>query len=59
MVCTSSRTIQMIAKRTKLDLSHSSFDAGSAQGHFTSGGMDDRMLSTLPPVLRPKVVPRS
>jgi len=28
-------------------------------GHFTSGGMEERMASTLPPVLRPKVVPRS
>ena len=27
--------------------------------HSAIGGMDDRMLSTLPPVLRPKVVPRS
>ena len=29
------------------------------QGHFTSGGIDDRIESTLPPVLRPKMVPRS
>ncbi len=29
------------------------------QGHFTTGGMLERMLSTLPPVFRPKVVPRS
>ena len=28
-------------------------------GHFTTGGMEDRMLVTLPPVLRPNVVPRS
>src|SRR5262245_24713615 len=28
-------------------------------GHFTTGGMEDRMDSTLPPVLRPKMVPRS
>ena len=28
-------------------------------GHFTSGGIDDRIESTLPPVLRPKMVPRS
>ena len=28
-------------------------------GHFTTGGIDDRMLSTLPPVFRPKIVPRS
>ena len=28
-------------------------------GHFTSGGMDDRIESTLPPVLSPKIVPRS
>jgi len=28
-------------------------------GHFTSGGMDERIESTLPPVFRPKIVPRS
>jgi CubicO group peptidase (beta-lactamase class C family) len=28
-------------------------------GHFTSGGIDDRIESTLPPVFSPKVVPRS
>jgi hypothetical protein len=28
-------------------------------GHFTSGGIDDKIESTLPPVLRPKMVPRS
>ena len=28
-------------------------------GHFTSGGIDDRIESTLPPVFRPKMVPRS
>ena len=28
-------------------------------GQRTSGGIEDRMASTLPPVLRPKVVPRS
>ena len=28
-------------------------------GHFTSGGIDDRIELTLPPVLRPKTVPRS
>ncbi|MGX1199008.1 hypothetical protein ACSSVQ_002992 [Parvibaculum sp. MBR-TMA-1.3b-4.2] len=28
-------------------------------GHFTSGGMEDRIEVTLPPVLRPKTVPRS
>jgi hypothetical protein len=28
-------------------------------GHFTTGGIDDRIESTLPPVLRPKIVPRS
>ena len=32
---------------------------GKDHGHFTTGGMDDRMLATLPPVLRPNVVPRS
>lgn len=29
------------------------------QGHFTSGGSDIRIASTLPPVFRPKIVPRS
>ena len=29
------------------------------QGQRTSGGMDIRIASTLPPVLSPKVVPRS
>jgi len=29
------------------------------QGHFTIGGMELRIESTLPPVFRPKVVPRS
>ena len=29
------------------------------QGHFTSGGMEERMESILPPVLRPNNVPRS
>ena len=28
-------------------------------GHFTTGGSDDRIESTLPPVRRPKIVPRS
>jgi hypothetical protein len=29
------------------------------QGHFTTGGIDDRIDSTLPPVFNPNVVPRS
>ena len=28
-------------------------------GHRTVGGIDDRIESTLPPVFRPKIVPRS
>lgn len=28
-------------------------------GHFTVGGMDERIESTLPPVFNPKIVPRS
>ncbi len=28
-------------------------------GHFTTGGIEDRIDSTLPPVRRPKMVPRS
>ncbi len=31
----------------------------AAQGHFTRGGMELRIDWTLPPVRRPKVVPRS
>ena len=31
----------------------------AVQGHFTTGGMELRIESTLPPVFRPKVVPRS
>jgi hypothetical protein len=30
-----------------------------AQGHFTMGGMEERIDSTLPPVFKPKIVPRS
>ncbi len=29
------------------------------QGHFTNGGMEERIESTLPPVFNPKIVPRS
>lgn len=29
------------------------------QGHLTTGGIDDRIDSTLPPVFSPNVVPRS
>ena len=35
------------------------FRLAIAYGHFTMGGMDDRIELTLPPVFRPKVVPRS
>jgi hypothetical protein len=28
-------------------------------GHFTTGGIEERIESTLPPVLRPNTVPRS
>ena len=28
-------------------------------GHFTCGGIDDRIAATLPPVFNPKMVPRS
>lgn len=30
-----------------------------AYGHFTVGGMEERIESTLPPVFKPKIVPRS
>jgi hypothetical protein len=37
------------------------FAAAQAQGHghITCGGMEDRIEATLPPVLSPKMVPRS
>ncbi len=28
-------------------------------GHFTTGGIEERIESTLPPVRSPKIVPRS
>ena len=31
----------------------------AAHGHLTSGGIEERIDSTLPPVLSPKIVPRS
>ena len=31
----------------------------TGHGHFTTGGIDDNIDSTLPPVRRPKMVPRS
>jgi len=31
----------------------------ASHGHFTSGGIEDRIDSTLPPVFKPKMVPRS
>ena len=31
----------------------------SAYGHFATGGIDERIDSTLPPVFSPKIVPRS
>jgi hypothetical protein len=34
-------------------------NCAAAYGHFTRGGIDDRIESTLPPVLRPNTVPRS
>jgi hypothetical protein len=32
---------------------------GRHHGHFTTGGMEDKMDSTFPPVRNPKIVPRS
>src|SRR3954447_23793819 len=32
---------------------------GDPHGHLTVGGIEERIESTLPPVLRPKIVPRS
>jgi hypothetical protein len=32
---------------------------GTYHGHFTTGGSDERIESTLPPVRSPKMVPRS
>jgi hypothetical protein len=34
-------------------------DRRRAQGHFTTGGIEERIESTLPPVLRPNTVPLS
>ena len=31
----------------------------SSYGHFTIGGSEERIASTLPPVFSPKIVPRS
>jgi hypothetical protein len=31
----------------------------NGQGHRTVGGMEERIDAMLPPVLRPKIVPRS
>ena len=39
------------------ECSTGSLDA--SYGHFTTGGIDDRIASTLPPVFRPNTVPRS
>ncbi len=36
-----------------------SSDVGAAQGQRASGGMEERMEAMLPPVFRPKMVPRS
>ena len=36
-----------------------SWSSCPAQGHFTTGGIEERIESTLPPVLRPNTVPRS
>ena len=33
--------------------------SGMRHGHFTTGGSEERIASTLPPVLRPNTVPRS
>ena len=35
------------------------FMQAASQGHFTAGGRLERMEATLPPVFRPKMVPRS
>ncbi len=34
-------------------------DRREDHGHFTTGGIEDRIDSTLPPVRKPKMVPRS
>jgi hypothetical protein len=36
-----------------------SFSHEHAYGHSTAGGSDDKIAATLPPVFRPKIVPRS
>ena len=44
---------------SRLDLASRSQSSEIAHGHFTTGGSDDRIEATLPPVRRPKIVPRS
>ncbi len=34
-------------------------DLPQPQGHFTTGGMEERIDSILPPVLKPNIVPLS
>ena len=36
-----------------------SFRVSALQGQLASGGIEDRIEATLPPVFRPKIVPRS
>lgn len=50
---------RLFAERGIEPLEHGPRSGVRPYGHFTTGGMEDRMLSTLPPVLRPKIVPRS
>jgi NosR/NirI family transcriptional regulator, nitrous oxide reductase regulator len=43
----------------KLRIDTPGFGTAYLQGHFTAGGMEDRIESTFPPVFNPKIVPRS
>jgi hypothetical protein len=52
-----SRPKDGVASRISISIARGS--CVMAYGHFTSGGIDDRMESTLPPVFSPKMVPRS
>ncbi len=53
--------VNRLAARREMGRATGSATAGSnpPQGQRTSGGRDIRMASTLPPVIRPNLVPRS
>ncbi len=50
---------RLVAFLPGVHIRHQPASAATLHGHFTTGGSDDKMLSTLPPVLSPNIVPRS